>query len=471
MCSDSLSHPSMSTHVPVAEVRGTPTTRSAPPSAHSHSAHVVDQRALSSFVLCDVCCEHVPPSSLRGCSGCTHRYCASCVEKHWTASIYSGNHARLHCMYGGCAVFATDDDIVNVVCHRTYRKMLYFRSRDQYSTLPGARWCAADLCWQYLGDFEQLAHTRRADQPHTVACPRCSAKTCFKCERQLSFSTAVHVCASRKSNKAHNAMFGVWAMLHTKSCPACAARIQRNHGCSHMTCTRCSSYFCWRCKGFLNNGCTLPGRACICDRVMTAAAYSGLAVAGVIGSPLIFGAMLLGGPPYLAYRVVKARRTRALVRRNDALYRRQHDDNLQRTRNAFIANRSILRPDELLVNDDDLESESYMTIAESTLEDIRIVHSHRPGRPRKQKATQLELNDTLVIEERVMGPSRSGPRLTSSATELALRPDIVVVPHTSASTDGAPSVFVESCRSSRTFVLERRRGTSPASRTMRRSVA
>ncbi|KAI0558113.1 hypothetical protein FGB62_233g021 [Gracilaria domingensis] len=204
---------------------------------------------------------------------------------------------------------------------------------------------------------------------------------------------------------------------------------------------------------------------------MTAAAYSGLAVAGVVGSPIIVGAMLLGGPPYLAYRVVKARRTRALVRRNEALYRRQHEDNLHRTRNAFIASRSILRPDELLVNDDDLDSASYTTIAESTLEDIRIMHSQRPGRQRKQKVSHIELNDTLVIEERMMASPRSGPRLTASATELRLGPEIVVVPQTSISADGVPSVYVESCRSSRPFVLERRRGSSPVSHTMKRSVA
>lgn len=332
-------------------------------------------------------------------------------------------------MYGGCGVFASDSDVASVVSHRTFRKMLYFRSRDAFNHCPNARWCAVDLCWHYLGNFplsvpnpssslhssatpnnasisnsssslpRQFKTPSRSGDRHVVAdespaltserrskggvhrprysipspassspivaCPRCSGKTCVACEREVTTSAPVHVCASRRSNKAHNALFTMWAMLHTKSCPACAARIQRNHGCSHMTCTRCSSYFCWRCKGFLNNGCPLPGRACICDRVMTAAAYSGLAVLGVVGSPVIVAALVVAGPPYLAYRLLHARRSRS---RSDDVSPYAHvlhqmdvlaaNGQTTRGRHGRSAPRNILHPTELLTHDDDFDTES-----------------------------------------------------------------------------------------------------------------
>lgn len=38
-----------------------------------------------------------------------------------------------------------------------------------------------------------------------------------------------------------------WKMAYTKECPTCLSSIEKNEGCSHMTCGRCSSSFCWDC--------------------------------------------------------------------------------------------------------------------------------------------------------------------------------------------------------------------------------
>ncbi|KAM7206444.1 hypothetical protein V8F20_002793 [Naviculisporaceae sp. PSN 640] len=35
--------------------------------------------------------------------------------------------------------------------------------------------------------------------------------------------------------------------MTTKPCPKCEAPIEKNKGCSHMTCTRCGFHFCWDC--------------------------------------------------------------------------------------------------------------------------------------------------------------------------------------------------------------------------------
>ncbi|CAN8067955.1 unnamed protein product [Agarophyton chilense] len=239
-----------------------------------------------------------------------------------------------------------------------------------------------------------------------------------------------------------------------------------------MTCTRCSSYFCWRCKGYLNNGCPLPGRPCICDSVMTAAAYSALTVAGVAASPLIAATVLVAAPPYLAYRVVNARRARALAAHRTNQQQQQPlctaHHNLRHPNNPFIApTRTILRPDQLLVNDDDLDSASFITITDPAFDHPRIAHPHRLTRQRKSKPT-----DTLLIEERNLRPSRSASRLSVTPVERPLAAgEVVIVPPPSTSSDPVPTVFVEACRTTRPFVLERRRGSSPLPPTMKRSVA
>lgn len=35
--------------------------------------------------------------------------------------------------------------------------------------------------------------------------------------------------------------------MHTQDCPKCNVCIEKNGGCSHMTCNRCKHEFCWIC--------------------------------------------------------------------------------------------------------------------------------------------------------------------------------------------------------------------------------
>ncbi|CDF37790.1 unnamed protein product [Chondrus crispus] len=432
----------------VAQVRGAPRPIPRPPPPPPPPPPVTPP------ILCDVCCEHVPPALLRGCAACTHRYCAPCVDKYWTSAIYSGNHARLLCMYGGCGVFATDADIVAVVKERTFRKMLYFRSRDRYSPYPDARWCATDMCWEFLGIVASAAPDRSV-----VQCTRCRAHNCVKCDKLVpsldpNVPSATHVCATRKPNKAHAALFSLWATVHTKACPACAARIQRNHGCSHMTCTRCSSYFCWRCKGFLNNGCPLPGRACVCDRVMTAAAYSGLAVAGVLGSPIIIAAALVGGGPYVAYRVFKARREKLRNRRPP-----EDGGGIHGRGRIPRGPGRVLQPNEMVTQEDD-EFDSGSETRLTAFSEVMVAEARGMVRPPRRVrvgggSAVLEGVQVMVIEEKEGEETDADdPFIGEDGSE-------------STSEDGDDRA---SCKPDRPFVLERRRGSVGGSRVARRVV-
>lgn len=38
-----------------------------------------------------------------------------------------------------------------------------------------------------------------------------------------------------------------WLESNSQSCPLCEIRINRSHGCAHMTCKRCNTHFCYRC--------------------------------------------------------------------------------------------------------------------------------------------------------------------------------------------------------------------------------
>ena len=260
----------------------------------SHSASAIERRS-SNSAMCEVCCEVVEKKNLHGCSGCSHKYCKVCLSQYWTSSIFSGGHNRIRCMMGGCVVIASDEDVKGVVNERTFKKMQYFRTRDELADRDDVVWCVREMCWQPI-------ICKGKDK--VVECHRCSMRVCRSCENEEHPGAG---CESKREKTRDNVTFKGWAIFHTKTCPRCRCRIQRNLGCSHMTCSRCNAYFCWRCKGFLPNGWPVQGRPCVCEKVANTVVYSGLVVAGIVGSPLIIAAAIVGGPPYGLYKYVKSK--------------------------------------------------------------------------------------------------------------------------------------------------------------------
>eukprot|EP00168_Porphyra_purpurea_P015541 TRINITY_DN4802_c0_g1_i1.p1 TRINITY_DN4802_c0_g1~~TRINITY_DN4802_c0_g1_i1.p1 ORF type:complete len:241 (-),score=38.92 TRINITY_DN4802_c0_g1_i1:157-879(-) len=156
-------------------------------------------------------------------------------------------------------------------------------------------------------------------QPGVVTCHDCGTRNCVLCE---TLSTPDHTCRRPTvplTVRKQTVSFWRWAAFHTRACPRCRVRIQKDSGCSHVTCSRCAAYFCYRCLGYLPTCCTQPGRQCVCVRTANAAVYSGLAVVGVVFSPLLVAAAVIGGVPYGAYRLNRRRRLRAMQREAAAL--------------------------------------------------------------------------------------------------------------------------------------------------------
>lgn len=38
-----------------------------------------------------------------------------------------------------------------------------------------------------------------------------------------------------------------WLESRTRPCAGCGVRVEKSHGCNHMTCGRCNAHFCYRC--------------------------------------------------------------------------------------------------------------------------------------------------------------------------------------------------------------------------------
>ncbi|WVW82357.1 hypothetical protein I302_104364 [Kwoniella bestiolae CBS 10118] len=58
-----------------------------------------------------------------------------------------------------------------------------------------------------------------------------------------------------------------WMESKTSPCSGCGVRVEKSHGCNHMTCGRCNAHFCYRCGASINpkdpyKHYNTPGRSC-----------------------------------------------------------------------------------------------------------------------------------------------------------------------------------------------------------------
>lgn len=215
---------------------------------------------------------------------------------------------------------------------------------------------------------------------------------------------------------------------------------------------------------------------------MTAAAYSGLAVAGIIGSPVIITAVLIGGGPYIAYRILKARR--------DHIRNRRPPDDLSdtgipiisgahrlggssiglgsepRTARLGRAPGRVLPPDEMIVQEDeDFDSGSTRLTAFSEVmvaEARGMVRSGRRLRASGGGAVLESMQVTIVEDEKVgtEAEETDDPFNGADGRESMSEEDPLERPGSS----------VETCKVARPFVLERRRGSVSGARVARRAV-
>ena len=89
------------------------------------------------------------------------------------------------------------------------------------------------------------AHTQPRAPPELLGCS-CGASFCVLCGEPPHWPLACH----RKQawtallNQSPDALA---IMQLTRPCPKCGVRTQRSQGCMHITCTQCSSEWCWQC--------------------------------------------------------------------------------------------------------------------------------------------------------------------------------------------------------------------------------
>jgi len=215
-----------------------------------------------------------------GCCGAD--VCGSCMTQYLEAQIQDSSR-DLQCP-GQCRRTLTDEEVSLFVTRDAMQKFTTRRALRLNADLRACPGCA------HLNQSSAVA-------PDMI-CERCNISFCFHHDLQhpgLSCRSYTSSSMSR-SQPVQEWKTALTLARTTIACPSCRARIQRNGGCSRITC-RCGAEFCWKCgksaslqqrehRRFWSNDCCTPKRLLEKFGIVVAAPVVGvvvLAAAPVVG--------------------------------------------------------------------------------------------------------------------------------------------------------------------------------------------
>ena len=202
---------------------------------------------------CSVCCDSYNPEDTVPCSGDElHFFCKSCFSSYATVTVQSGPIQSIKCPMPGCdSLFATADAKSNLSAWDLLMIEHRETARDRRVALAAKAVLHCECGAVAIITEEDVGNGR-------VTCPGegCGKRYCCKCGND---DHGTEPCPPPAETVQ-------WLDEHSKECPNCKNRIQKNGGCDHMTCAPpggCGFEFWWTCgcpyRGSHRPGCQRLG--------------------------------------------------------------------------------------------------------------------------------------------------------------------------------------------------------------------
>jgi len=197
----------------------------------------------SDLVECGTCGEEVPRQDSFAL-GCSHTFCSTCWTSWVEAELESKGPAsiRTRCQGYKCSLILPTDDqcrFLSAEKAEKIRQWLVFDFVGSHSKV--FKFCPSPAC-------EMNAQKREGiDRVGIVQCA-CGSAFCFECLLVNHRPASCEDAARWNDKNTSDGLNAQWITVNTKACPKCAAHIQKNQGCNHMTC-KCRHEFCWLCMG------------------------------------------------------------------------------------------------------------------------------------------------------------------------------------------------------------------------------
>ncbi|TWW69001.1 probable E3 ubiquitin-protein ligase RNF217 isoform X1 [Takifugu flavidus] len=186
---------------------------------------------------CRVCLEG---KSIAPLPCCRKAVCNECLGLYVSSQVRLAK-SHINCPIYECRGYLEEGVVISNLSKEDAEKYHYFLELSQLdsSTKP------CPQCSQFTTLREH--NSNRSEHKYKIQCSNCQFLWCFKCH--APWHNGLKCRQYRKGDK----LLRTWASViehgqrNAQKCPQCKIHIQRTEGCDHMTCTQCSTNFCYRC--------------------------------------------------------------------------------------------------------------------------------------------------------------------------------------------------------------------------------
>ena len=210
-------------------------------SLKSGGAHI----DLGTSYTCAICYVEYPGSEV-ACLGCGHVFCKSCWRSWLKTNIKEGLAALyLRCPLPDCGVQVDISFVESIVDSELFQRYSIFILKSYVENNALLRWCTAPGCKYAVS----VAPGMRGQIRRTGIRCRCGYQFCYECGSDLHVPALCEHIREWNKRLGDESLTGLWIIANTKVCPKCSSPIEKNGGCNHITCRKCSHEFCWICMG------------------------------------------------------------------------------------------------------------------------------------------------------------------------------------------------------------------------------
>ncbi|KAL1762419.1 RWD domain-containing protein [Schizophyllum commune] len=243
------------------------------------SAALTSQFSSNSYP-CAVCL-----TSLKGANclrlACNHIFCRACLEDFWKLCIAEGDVGRVGCPDPACVKDnreAEEEEVARVVTAEELARWRWLREKRDLEKDPTIIHCPIATCQRAIPKPKDILDPS-SGWDRFRSCPSCSFCFCAFCKRtwhgpithcpisvsekivreylELPEGSPERTALERKYGKGtitklvatwENELANQkWIQDSTMACPGCRVNVEKSLGCNHMTCSKCSQHFCYRC--------------------------------------------------------------------------------------------------------------------------------------------------------------------------------------------------------------------------------
>ncbi|PRP81053.1 ankyrin repeat and IBR domain-containing protein 1-like [Planoprotostelium fungivorum] len=210
---------------------------------------------------CLVCCDSMSYDQV-SILPCGHQFCDDCYSTYLCISIDNGGASNgMNCPAHRCQRYLDNVFICSLVPDYTsYRRYISLSSKSFSSSNSSSFHCPSPSC-------EYQIHCKTPSTIGGFQCA-CGEVFCNQCQGSLHWPVACeeyklyvkeeeeklraryqsqYQMEKKKLEEVISTLAENYIKSMTKKCPRCTSNIEKNGGCNHMSCSRCSFQFCWMC--------------------------------------------------------------------------------------------------------------------------------------------------------------------------------------------------------------------------------